>query len=87
MQNQFSDLGIAPLVQALTEMKIVINRDSAKTIPLLLSNTTDVVGLAKTGTGKQRWIAYFTINRYKCTTAVQAVILVPTRTRASNFEI
>jgi hypothetical protein len=32
----------------------------------LLANTTDLVGLAKTGTGKQLlWIASFTINRYK----------------------
>ena len=54
MANQFSELGISnPLVQALTELKIVEPTEiQQKAIPQLLANTTDVVGLAKTGTGK-----------------------------------
>ncbi|MFV8332924.1 DEAD/DEAH box helicase [Flavobacterium sp. GSP14] len=82
MQNQFSDLGIsAPLVQALTEMKIVIPTEiQQKTIPLLLSNTTDLVGLAKTGTGKTAAFGLPILQLIDTnTTAVQAVILVPTR--------
>ena len=82
MQNQFSDLGIsAPLVQALTEMKIVIPTEiQQKTIPLLLSNTTDLVGLAKTGTGKTAAFGLPILQLIDTNaTAVQAVILVPTR--------
>lgn len=82
MQNQFSDLGIsAPLVQALTEMKIVIPTEiQQKTIPLLLSNTTDLVGLAKTGTGKTAAFGLPILQLIDINaTAVQAVILVPTR--------
>lgn len=51
-----------------------------KTIPLLLSNTTDMVGLAKTGTGKT---AAFGLPLLQLVDTqlptVQAVILVPTR--------
>jgi ATP-dependent RNA helicase DeaD len=55
------------------------NRNSAKAIPLLLENKTDLVGLAKNRNWKNGcWIAFFTINRYKHAN-VQAVILVPTR--------
>ena len=82
MQNQFSDLGIsAPLVQALTEMKIVVPTEiQQKTIPLLLSNTTDLVGLAKTGTGKTAAFGLPILQLIDTNaTAVQAVILVPTR--------
>ena len=54
MSKQFSDLGIsALLVKAITELKIVVPTEiQQKTIPLLLANQTDLVGLAKTGTGK-----------------------------------
>ena len=82
MQNQFSDLGIsAPLVQALTEMKIVVPTEiQQKTIPLLLSNTTDLVGLAKTGTGKTAAFGLPILQLIDTNaTAIQAVILVPTR--------
>ncbi|MFV8364405.1 DEAD/DEAH box helicase [Flavobacterium sp. ZT3P35] len=82
MQNQFSDLGIsAPLVQALTEMKIVIPTEiQQKTIPLLLAITTDLVGLAKTGTGKTAAFGLPILQLIDTNaTAIQAVILVPTR--------
>ena len=54
MAKQFSELGLSsPIVQALTELKIVEPTEiQQKVIPQLLDNTTDVVGLAKTGTGK-----------------------------------
>ena len=50
MSKQFSDLGIsAPILKAITELKIVAPTEiQQKTIPLLLSNTADIVGLAKT---------------------------------------
>lgn len=82
MPNQFSNLGIsAPIVKAITELKIVVPTEiQQKTIPLLLSNTTDLVGLAKTGTGKT---AAFGLPILQLIDAnlpvVQAVILVPTR--------
>ena len=82
MQNQFSDLGIsAPLVQALTEMKIVIPTEiQQKTIPLLLANQTDLVGLAKTGTGKTAAFGLPILQLIDTAIPViQAVILVPTR--------
>ncbi len=82
MPNQFSDLGIsAPLVKALTEMKIVVPTEiQQKTIPLLLSNTTDLVGLAKTGTGKTAAFGLPILQLIDTNaTTVQAVILVPTR--------
>jgi ATP-dependent RNA helicase DeaD len=51
-----------------------------KTIPLLLSNTTDIVGLAKTGTGKSAAFGLPLLQLIDTNiSAVQAVILVPTR--------
>jgi len=82
MPNQFSNLGIsAPLVKAITEMKIVVPTEiQQKTIPLLLSNTTDLVGLAKTGTGKTAAFGLPILQLIDTNaTVVQAVILVPTR--------
>lgn len=82
MPKQFSDLGIsAVLLQALTELNIVEpTAIQQKTIPLLLSNTTDLVGLAKTGTGKT---AAFGLPILQLTDpnspVIQAVILAPTR--------
>ncbi len=54
MPNQFSDLGvIAALQQRLTDLQISIPTDiQAKVIPVILNQKDDVVGLAKTGTGK-----------------------------------
>ena len=54
MSKQFSDLGLsAPLVKAITEMGIVTPTEiQSEIIPLALANTTDLVGIAKTGTGK-----------------------------------
>jgi ATP-dependent RNA helicase DeaD len=82
MVNQFSELGISnPLVQALTELKIVEPTEiQQKAIPQLLSSTTDVVGLAKTGTGKTAAFGLPLLQLIQIEKeVVQAVILVPTR--------
>ncbi len=82
MSKQFSDLGIsAPLQKAITELKFVAPTEiQTKTIPLLLANTTDLVGLAKTGTGKTAAFGLPLLQLIDTnSTLVQAIILVPTR--------
>ena len=82
MSNQFADIGIStPLVKAITALKFVVPTEiQQKTIPLLLSNTTDIVGLAKTGTGKTAAFGLPLLQLIDTnSTAIQAVILVPTR--------
>ena len=82
MPKQFSDLGIlAPIIKAITELKIVVPTEiQQKTIPLLLLNTTDLVGLAKTGTGKTAAFGLPILQLIDTNLPViQAVILVPTR--------
>lgn len=82
MPKQFSDLGIsAPILKAITELKIVVPTEiQQKTIPLLLSNTSDLVGLAKTGTGKTAAFGLPILQLIDTDLpVVQAVILVPTR--------
>lgn len=82
MSKQFSDLGIsAPILKALTELNISTPTEiQQKAIPLILANNSDVVGLAKTGTGKT---AAFGLPLLQLINpeipTVQAVILVPTR--------
>ena len=82
MSKQFSDLGIQEsIIKALYDLKIVVPTEiQQKTIPLFLSNDTDIVGLAKTGTGKT---AAFGLPLLQLIdnkiSAIQAVILVPTR--------
>ncbi|MFV8269461.1 DEAD/DEAH box helicase [Flavobacterium sp. GT2N3] len=82
MPKKFSDLGIsAPILKAITELKIVVPTEiQQKTIPLLLSNTSDLVGLAKTGTGKTAAFGLPILQLIDTDLpVVQAVILVPTR--------
>ena len=82
MANQFSELGISnQLVQALTELKIVEPTEiQQKIIPQLLSNSTDIVGLAKTGTGKTAAFGLPLLQLIQIEKpTIQAVILVPTR--------
>ena len=54
MSKQLSQLGIIePLIRSLTDSKISIPTDiQQKSIPLFLKEKNDLVGLAKTGTGK-----------------------------------
>ncbi|OXA88365.1 DEAD/DEAH box helicase [Flavobacterium hercynium] len=82
MSKQFSALGIsAPIVKALSELNIVEPTEiQQKTIPLLLSETHDVVGLAKTGTGKTAAFGLPLLQLINTESPiVQAIILVPTR--------
>lgn len=82
MANLFSELGISsPFVDALTELKIVEPTEiQQKVIPQLLANTNDIVGLAKTGTGKTAAFGLPLLQLIQVEKeVVQAVILVPTR--------
>lgn len=82
MAKQFSELGLSnPIVQALTEVKIVEPTEiQQKVIPQLLDTTTDIVGLAKTGTGKTAAFGLPLLQLIQIEkTAIQAVVLVPTR--------
>jgi superfamily II DNA/RNA helicase len=82
MAKQFSELGISnPIVSALTELKIVEPTEiQQKVIPQLLANTIDIVGLAKTGTGKTAAFGLPILQLIQTEkAAIQAVILVPTR--------
>ncbi|MDI1307354.1 MAG: DEAD/DEAH box helicase, partial [bacterium] len=82
MPKQFSDLGIStPILKAINELKFTVPTEiQQKTIPLLLSNTTDLVGLAKTGTGKTAAFGLPILELIDTNLSViQAVILVPTR--------
>jgi superfamily II DNA/RNA helicase len=82
MPKQFSDLGIStPILKAINELKFTVPTEiQQKTIPLLLSNTTDLVGLAKTGTGKTAAFGLPILQLIDTNLSViQAVILVPTR--------
>jgi superfamily II DNA/RNA helicase len=82
MSKQFADLGIQEsIIKALSDLKIVVPTEiQQKTIPLLLSTKTDVVGLAKTGTGKTATFGLPLLQLIDANNnAIQAVILVPTR--------
>jgi len=82
MSKQFADLGIQEsIIKALDGLKIVVPTEiQQKTIPLLLSNTNDFVGLAKTGTGKTAAFGLPLLQLIDTNIPViQAVILVPTR--------
>lgn len=82
MSKQFSDLGIQEsITKALDDLKIVVPTEiQQKTIPLLLSTKTDLVGLAKTGTGKTAAFGLPLLQLIDAkVTTVQAVILAPTR--------
>ena len=90
MAKQFSELGLSsPIVQALTELKIVEPTEiQQKVIPQLLDNTTDVVGLAKTGTGKTAAFGLPLLQLIQIEkTEIQAVILVPTRELGHQIHI
>lgn len=82
MSKQFSDLGISTaLLQTLNDLKLVApTAIQEQAIPLLLANQTDLVGLAKTGTGKTAAFGLPLLQLIDSSKpVVQAVILVPTR--------
>ncbi len=93
MSKQFADLGIQEsIIKALDGLKIEVPTEiQQKAIPLLLSNT-DVVGLAKTGTGKTAAFGLPLLQLIDTKIiSIQAVILVPTRELGhqifSNLEV
>jgi len=82
MSISFSSLGIQPeVLQSLTAQQITVPTEiQEKAIPILLSQTQDLVGLAKTGTGKTAAFGLpllQVIDVEKPT--IQALIIVPTR--------
>lgn len=82
MSKQFSNLGLsAPIVKAITEMGIVTPTEiQTEIIPLALANNTDLVGIAKTGTGKTAAFGLPILDKIDTNNeSIQAVILVPTR--------
>ncbi|MGL2994556.1 DEAD/DEAH box helicase [Flavobacterium sp. TSSA_36] len=82
MSKHFSNLGLsAPILKAIAEMGIVEPTEiQAEVIPLVLKNKTDIVGIAKTGTGKTAAFGLPIIEMIEVTKpSVQALVLVPTR--------
>ncbi|MEL1240269.1 DEAD/DEAH box helicase [Flavobacterium flavipallidum] len=82
MSKTFSNIGISKtLVHTLNGLKIVTPTTiQEQVIPMLLANETDIVGLAKTGTGKTAAFGLPILQLIDSSKKnVQAVILVPTR--------
>ena len=82
MLNNFVNLGISKeIVKALTDISIEIPTEiQAKAIPIILNETHDFVGLAKTGTGKTAAFGLPLLQLIDLkSNAIQVVILVPTR--------
>ncbi|MGO4918774.1 DEAD/DEAH box helicase [Maribacter spongiicola] len=88
MSKQFSDLGINEhLQQSLASLKITVPTDiQQKCIPVILNQKDDLVALAKTGTGKTAAFGLPLLQLINTkSTAVQAVILAPTRELAQQI--
>lgn len=82
MSKAFSELGIkAPIAKALNDLNISVPTEiQQKAIPLFLAESNDIVGLAKTGTGKTAAFGLPLLQLIDTQSPiVQAVILVPTR--------
>lgn len=82
MSNQFADLGVdSSFLESLANLKISVPTEiQKKTIPVLLKQKEDVVGLAKTGTGKTVAFGLPILQGVDVQkTNVQAIILAPTR--------
>ncbi len=82
MSKKFTDLGLSDsIVKTLSELKIVVPTPiQSEIIPLILENKTDIVGLAKTGTGKTAAFGLPLLQIIDSkSTDIQVVILVPTR--------
>ncbi|MDC1324849.1 DEAD/DEAH box helicase, partial [Flavobacteriaceae bacterium] len=82
MSKRFSDLGVNDLLQkGLADLQISVPTDiQEKTIPLLLNQTEDLVGLAKTGSGKTAAFGIPLLQLIDIQNSnVQVVILAPTR--------
>jgi superfamily II DNA/RNA helicase len=82
MSKQFADLGISKeIVKALIDINIENPTEiQSKAIPVILNETHDFVGLAKTGTGKTAAFGLPLLQLLDLkSNAIQVVILVPTR--------
>jgi ATP-dependent RNA helicase DeaD len=82
MLKKFVDLGISKeIIKALTDIKIENPTEiQSKAIPLILNETNDFVGLAKTGTGKTGAFGLPLLQLIDLkSNAIQVLILVPTR--------
>ncbi len=89
MPNTFPELGINPtLLQSLEELKISVPTDiQQKTIPLILSESKDLVALAKTGSGKTLAFGLPLLQLIDSSnTNIQVVILAPTRELGQQIE-
>ncbi len=82
MVKQFSELGVnQSLVRSLTDSNIIHPTDiQSKIIPLFLKEKSDLVGLAKTGTGKTAAFGLPLLQLIDTEQSyLQAIILAPTR--------
>lgn len=82
MSKEFIDLGLSnSLVKTISDLEIVVPTEiQKKIIPLILENKTDIVGLAKTGTGKTAAFGLPLLQLIDTKNQhIQVVILVPTR--------
>ncbi len=82
MAKTFKSLGVDPLlIKALKAIDISVPTDiQSKVIPLLLNQKEDVVGVAKTGTGKTAAFGLPLLQQIDTTNNdIQAIVLAPTR--------
>ena len=82
MSNRFSDLGInSEIQQSLSALQISVPSGiQEKVIPVILSQTEDVVALAKTGSGKTAAFGLPLLQLIDTTKdSIQAIVLAPTR--------
>ncbi len=82
MSLTFSDLGISSIIdKSLNDLNIISPTEiQEKTIPVLLNQSDDFVGLAKTGTGKTAAFGLPLLQLVDVTkNKIQAIVLVPTR--------
>ena len=88
MSKQFADLGVAAdFLESLAKLKISVPTDiQKKTIPVLLKQKEDVVGLAKTGTGKTVAFGIPLLQLIDIKkTNLQVVVLVTTRQKGQQI--
>ena len=88
MSKQFSDLGVNEQFQkSLADLKISVPTDiQKKSIPVVLNKKDDLVALAKTGSGKTVAFGLPLLQLINTdNTAIQAVILAPTRELAQQI--
>lgn len=80
--NLFKDLGLnEPLLKAITDMGFEKpSQVQEKTIPILLHQSTDIVSLAQTGTGKTAAFGFPLLQKIDAESKhTQAVVIAPTR--------